>query len=121
MKERFKLLRQHFGLTQAEFAAQINLTRNYVAMIEIGQREPSDRTISDICRIFGVNEAWLRDGEGEMLRPKSRGEEIGEVVKAAATSDPEEAAAFFRSILDGMSDGEILLLYEIVKKHFPGK
>ena len=119
MNDRVKKIRQESGITQAQFADRIGLSRNYVAMIEIGQREPSDRTISDICREFGVNEEWLRTGKGEMFLPKSRGQEIGEIVKAAAQHDPETAAKFFSSLLEEMSDAEIVLMYEIFKRHFP--
>ena len=56
MNDRVKKIRQEIGITQAQFADKIGLSRNYVAMIEIGQRDPSDRTISDICREFGVKE-----------------------------------------------------------------
>ena len=35
-------------------------------MLEKGERVPSDRTISDICREFNVNEDWLRTGNGYM-------------------------------------------------------
>ena len=62
MNSRIKMIRQNEGLTQSQFADKIGLSRNYVAMIEIGQREPSDRTISDICRIFDIQEDWLRHG-----------------------------------------------------------
>ena len=72
MFERIKEVRQMAGKTQLQFAEEIGLSRNYIAMIEIGQREPSDRTISDICREFNVNEQWLRTGEGEMQTPVSR-------------------------------------------------
>ena len=119
MNDRVKKIRQESGITQAQFADKIGLSRNYVAMIEIGQREPSDRTILDICREFGVNEEWLRTGKGEMFLPKSRGQEIGEIVKAAAQHDPETAAKFFSSWLEEMSDAEIVLMYEIFKRHFP--
>ena len=119
MNDRVKKIRQESGITQAQFADKIGLSRNYVAMIEIGQREPSDRTILDICREFGVHEDWLRTGKGEMFLPKSRGQEIGEIVKAAAQHDPETAAKFFSSLLEEMSDAEIVLMYEIFKRHFP--
>lgn len=87
MKDRVKEIRQSEGLTQAEFAESINLSRNYVAMIEIGQREPSDRTISDICRVFGVDEVWLRTGEGEMHRRESRVEEVAAVLGSAISGN----------------------------------
>lgn len=70
MKNRIKELRQDLDLTQSAFADKINLSRNYVAMIEIGQRDPSDRTISDICRIFNVNERWLREGTEPKFMPE---------------------------------------------------
>lgn len=94
MKDRVKEIRQSEGLTQAEFAESINLSRNYVAMIEIGQREPSDRTISDICRVFGIDETWLRTGVGEMHVPKTRVEELD---------------AIFSEALEGVSDKDKLL------------
>jgi transcriptional regulator with XRE-family HTH domain len=69
---RIKLLRKNLDLTQEEFAAKIKLSRNFIAQIEIGTKEPSDRTISDICREFNVNEEWLRYGTGEMHIPMQK-------------------------------------------------
>ena len=80
MNERIKYVRAERGLTQEQFANKIGLTRNYVARIEIGERTPSDRTISDICEKFGVNEKWLRTGIGEPLEPVSRSDEIAAFV-----------------------------------------
>lgn len=64
MNSRIKVLRKHLDLTQEEFSSRIGLSRNFIAQIETGTKKPSDRTISDICREFKVNEAWLRTGEG---------------------------------------------------------
>lgn len=66
MRERFKILRKDTGLTQKDFAARVGLSQNFIAQIESGSKVPSDRTVFDICRIFHVNEEWLRTGEGEM-------------------------------------------------------
>lgn len=117
--ERIKEIRKSAGLTQQKFADKIGTKQNTVAQYEIGRNAPIDPVIAAICREFDVNETWLRTGDGDMFRPKSRGEEIGEIVKAAATHDPEEAAKFFVSLLEDMSDGEIMLMYEIFKRHFP--
>ena len=80
MHDRIKQARAHAGLTQGQFAEQLGLSRNYIAMIEIGRREPSDRTISDICRVFSVSEAWLRHGEGEMLVQRSANDQLAILV-----------------------------------------
>lgn len=66
INERIKEVRKEVHLTQQAFAEKINLKRNTVASYEIGVLEPSDRTISDICREFQINETWLRSGEGDM-------------------------------------------------------
>lgn len=64
MKERVKKVRKHFNLTQEEFAKRLGLVRSSIAKYEIGRREPTNAIITSICREFGVNEVWLRTGEG---------------------------------------------------------
>ena len=78
--ERIKLVRTTVGVTQQSFADTIGLKRNTIANYEIGQIQPSDRTIADICREFGVSEVWLRTGEGEMFLPVSEDEQLAEIL-----------------------------------------
>ena len=95
IKDRIFQIRSHLALTQKAFADQLGFTTNYVWMIEKGEREPSERTISDICRIFGVNEHWLRTGEGDMFRHRDRGDEIADIVSMMLRDEmsPEMEAA----------------------------
>lgn len=67
MNTRIKEVREAKGLIQADFAEMLNLKRNSISLIEAGKRNPSDRTIVDICNTFNVSEEWLRTGEGEMF------------------------------------------------------
>lgn len=83
MNNRIKQIRAVNKLTQSQFADRLNLSRNFVAMIEIGQRDPSDRTISDICREFGVDRVWLETGSGEPFVQRSRNEQIAEILGQA--------------------------------------
>lgn len=64
--QRIKQVRKESGLTQAKFADRLNLKKSTVGNYEVGLLIPSDRTIADICRVFDINETWLRTGEGEM-------------------------------------------------------
>ena len=64
------------GLTKTDFGKRINISQGMVSRICSGDANPSDRTITDICREFGVNEVWLRTGEGEPFKERSREEEI---------------------------------------------
>ena len=80
MNERIKTLRLDLSLTQSEFGEKLGISQNYVWMIEKGDRVPSDRTVADICRVFGVNEDWLRTGQGEKYLRLSRKEVVAAYV-----------------------------------------
>ena len=67
MNDRIHAVRASVGLTMAEFARRIGMTTSSISLFESGKATPSDRTILAICREFGVNEQWLRTGEGEMF------------------------------------------------------
>lgn len=71
MNDRIKHLRKEvLQKSQKDFAEDLGLSENFVWMIEKGNRVPSDRTISDICRIFNVNERWLREGTEPKFMPE---------------------------------------------------
>ena len=76
MKERIELIVKKSNLSKAKFAERIGVSAPYVTMLCSGAGNPSDRTITDICREFGVNEVWLRTGEGDPFRQESRSEQI---------------------------------------------
>lgn len=78
MENRIKELRKALNLSQQEFADKIGIKRGAVANYEIGRNAPIDAVISLICREFSVNEEWLRTGNGEMFRAKTRSDEMAE-------------------------------------------
>lgn len=67
--ERINLIRKESGLTLEKFGERIDLKKSALSQYEHDTASPSDRTIRSICRVFGVNEEWLRDGIGEMHTP----------------------------------------------------
>lgn len=69
MIDRMIVIRKKAGLNQEQFAKRLGLSRSFVNQVETGKKNISDRTISDICREFHVNETWFRTGEGEMSIP----------------------------------------------------
>lgn len=70
MNDRLKEIRAHTGMTQADFAKALGIGQSTLAMMEVGKRDILDRHIKTICAIFGVDEHWLRTGEGEMFCEK---------------------------------------------------
>ena len=85
--EQIRDARKALSLTQKEFSAALGMSENYIWQIEKGQREPSDRTIKDICRIFGANEISLRTGVGEPFTPLSRSEELAAIFERMEVGD----------------------------------
>ena len=79
MKDRIISIRKESGLTQEEFGKELNISQNYVWMLESGKRAPSARTIIDLCKKFQISEEWLRTGEGEMKAPMTKQAEIAEI------------------------------------------
>ena len=67
------------------------MSENFIWQIEKGQREPSDRTISDICRVYGVNEIWLKTGVGEMKLPMPLDQQLAQIFADVQVSDDERA------------------------------
>ena len=73
MKDRVKALRDKLEMSQGEFGKKINLSQRAISNIETGISGLSDRNVAAICRVFNVNEEWLRYGEGEMFNEPQDG------------------------------------------------
>ena len=72
MNERIKKILEELGLKRVDFANRLHISQPFASELCSGAKSPSERTISDICREFGVNELWLRTGEGEMFAARKR-------------------------------------------------
>ena len=98
MKDRITEVRKNAGLSQAEMADRLGLSRNFISLMENGNRVPSDRTISDICRIFGVNRVWLETGVGEPFQPKDKREELKSVFADVLSGRQSDKNAFIEAV-----------------------
>lgn len=68
------------GMNKSQFSESINVSPQFISAVCTGTKQPSDRTIADICRVYNVNEDWLRDGTGEPFMQLSREETIAAYV-----------------------------------------
>lgn len=89
MKDRIILVIADSGLTKSRFADRLKITPAFLSQICSGVRMPSDRTISDICREFRVNETWLRTGEGEMRTNSTQLDLLEQFFSDVLTSAPD--------------------------------
>ena len=115
ISERISRIVQESGMTKTAFADKINVSQAFVSQMCSGVKTPSDRTIADICREFGVSEAWLRDGVEPMYRPKSRNDELTAFVGDILSGDPDFRARFV-SVLARLSTDEWALLEKMAQK-----
>lgn len=76
MGERLRAIRKELRLTQGEFGARIGVKANTITNYETGTRMPSDAMILSICTAYNLDQHWLRTGEGEPYRQRSREDEI---------------------------------------------
>lgn len=100
MNSRIVEIRKSENLTQDEFAKRIGLSRNYIWMIEKGERTPADRTIADICREFEINEHWLRSGVGNMKSETTQRDKIARFLSDVLASAPDDRSAFITALAD---------------------
>lgn len=113
---RIKQIRNAVDKTQQSFADDIGLKRNTIANYEIGNVVPSDRTISDICREFHVNENWLRTGEGEMFTAVTRKEEIASFVGNVLSGTSEDFKVRFIAALAELNEDQWKLIEDMIEK-----
>lgn len=117
MNERIAMVRKNAGLSQIEMAERLGLSRNFISLMENGNRVPSDRTIADICREFCVDRTWLETGVGEPFKPVDRSEQIAAILGHAISHNDtarDRLIRAFSQLPDEMFDHAEKILEEIV-------
>lgn len=114
--DRIKLIRKDAGLTLEKFGERLGVGKTAISKLENNERSLTDQMAKSIYREYGVNEEWLKTGEGEMFEPKTRSEVIaqfaGELMK-------EEDSSFRKQLVEILAElnlQEWELLEGIAKK-----
>lgn len=84
LNARITALRRHYGLTQAEFASKIGISRSFLGQIEAMQSKPSVEALVGIAaELPDVSARWLLTGQGEMMTSESQAisDELAELRK----------------------------------------
>lgn len=113
LSERIGLVIQALGMRKTAFAEKLGVSQAFISRITTGVGRPSDRTISDICRLFNVSEIWLRTGEGEMFSKKSKEEEIGAFLGDVISGNDDFKQAFIATLAN-LTDSEWQVLQNIM-------
>lgn len=116
INQRIDFLIKELGFTKTKFAKSLHVSSQFVSSLCSGAKQPSDRTIADICREYGVSETWLRTGEGEMKQKLTRNQEIAEFMGVVMHDSDDSPRKRFVSIISKLSVDEWQLLADIAKK-----
>lgn len=112
MNERIKELRKLLGLTQQQFADKIGTKRNTLAQYESNRITPSSAVVSLICREFNINESWLREGSGDMLKSNDRYTDIARLTTQLLNEESDSFKNRFISMLANLNPDE----WEVLEK-----
>lgn len=116
MNTQLKILRSELNLTLKQLAEALNLTSGTISLIENGKRNLTDRTIADLERIYRVNPEWLRTGEGEMFKERTREVEIAEMTSNMFHADNTDYRYNLMRILNQIPDENMEMLYLLAKE-----
>lgn len=114
MNNRIKALRKNLGLSQDTFADKLGLTKNYISLVENGNRNLSEQSIKVLCSIFNVNEDWIRYGKGNMFLDKSKDEEIAEMLADIQLSGEDSFKHRLVSALSKLNEDEWNMLEKLI-------
>ena len=96
INERFREAREVLNLSQEDFAQKAHRTRSELKNIEYGKTVPKDPVIWSVCEAHGINELWLRTGEGEMF--SATADAITAVLSSAIGHADTEQQRFIRAV-----------------------
>lgn len=57
----------YFQLNIKDFATKLSYSQSHISDIRTGKKKPTGRLLRAISTVYGVDEEWLRTGEGEMF------------------------------------------------------
>lgn len=102
---RVKAVRREAGLNQLDFSKRIGITRQYLSLIESGERSPSDLVKNAICREYNICREWLEDGI-EPMHPTQELNDIALITRAmeGQSENKKELIRMLASMPDELLD-----------------
>lgn len=90
MTDRIKTVREALHLSQREFGEKLGVSRDVISNLEYNRVEPKELLLRHICDLYGVNEVWLKTGEGKMfLENSAYNKKLDEALKIFQSLRPE--------------------------------
>ena len=111
---RIRQVRKLNNLSMDSFGEKVGISKVSVSRIEAGINNPSAQTVMLICKEFGLNEEWLKTGEGEMYCEVSQEEEIAQIVNTLLAEKPKSFRMKLVHYISQMTDEELEYFHEFL-------
>ena len=102
--------------TLEKFGEPLGLKKSALSLIESGKNALTEQNIKAICRVYHVNESWLRTGEGEMFTEISVDEEIATFIGKIQMDDKNNFKKRFIAMLSKLDESEWEFLEQKAKE-----
>lgn len=112
INSRIKEFVENSGMKKGKIAEKLNISQPFLSQICAGVRNPSDRTIADICREFNISEEWLRTGKGEPYARKDREDQLTEAVNGLLSGENPEFKRRLVKVLSTLNESQWTFLEE---------
>lgn len=115
INDRFRIIFKESKLSQEAFSKAIKRGRGEIANIIYDKTEPKGNVIDAVCEFFGYRKEWLTDGVEPKKAPKTREEEIADLVGQALNGSDEFKLAVIKMICS-RTDDELKTLETALRK-----
>lgn len=116
ISDRIRYVRQHYKLSQTEFAKKIGTTQGMITMLERGARIPNERQVLLICSVYNIRREWLEDGTGEMQEQPAENDELAQYLAGMMYDEAPSVLKSFLTILARTTPEEREVLAKIMSE-----
>lgn len=121
--DRVRLVRKSKGInkTLAEFGRSLGVSTSSISDIELGRRNLTNQMTMAICRTYGVNEEWLRTGEGDMFIEIDRNARLARMVDEVLADRDESFRKRLLSAIVSLTPDQLVAVEDFCEKLFAGQ
>lgn len=116
ISDRIRYVRQHYKLSQTEFAKKIGTTQGMITMLERGIRIPNERQVLLICSVYNIRREWLENGTGEMQEQPAENDELAQYLAGMMYDEAPSVLKSFLTILARTTPEEREVLARIMSE-----
>ena len=116
--KRVREIRSSLKMTQEEFGSKIGIKKNSLSQIESGKNSLTQQNIVAICKVFNVNESWLRTGDGEMFIELSADDELQQIINDSLRDESGEFKRRLATAIMKLTPEQIRLCTNWIRENF---